>query len=96
MNDARSATTARAKLMAVLPDADRADVHADWMRNADFPGDVLKADLRAAVNAADTWVDDNAGSYNTALPLPFRPSATAAQKALLLQFVVAKRFLSGV
>lgn len=82
--------------MAVLPDIDRSAVHANWMRDADFPPTLLKVDLRAAVDAVDDWVDANAASYNTALPTAFRTSATAAQKAKLLMFVVSKRFNIGV
>ncbi len=80
--------------MAVLPDADRQRVWRSLMRLADFGGvpNVLKADLKAAVDAADGWVDSNATSYNSALPIAFRNNASAAQKALLLVLVVATRF----
>lgn len=50
-----------------------------------------KTDLAAAVTAADGWADTNATSYNTALPLPFRTTATAAQKSILLAYVAMKR-----
>lgn len=50
-----------------------------------------KAQLAAAVDAADTWADSNDAAYNTALPVAFRNGATAAQKSLLLMFVVARR-----
>lgn len=50
-----------------------------------------KVDLAAAVTAADTWADANATSYNTALPLPFRTTASAAQKSILLAYVCMKR-----
>ena len=53
-------------------------------------------ELRAAVNAADQWVSDNQADYNTALPLTFRTDASQAQKARLLTFVLARRFLQGV
>lgn len=52
---------------------------------------VTKAQLRAAVDAADTWCDDNAASFNTALPVAFRTTATNAQKNLLLTFVLRRR-----
>ncbi|MCC7208323.1 MAG: hypothetical protein IT323_13530 [Anaerolineae bacterium] len=80
--------------MAVLPDTDRQRIWRGLMRAADFGGmpNVVKADLKAAVDAADTWVDSNAASYNTALPQPFRNNATSAQKALLLCAVVLMRF----
>jgi hypothetical protein len=50
-----------------------------------------KAQLSAAVAAADQWADDNAAAYNTALPAAFRNNATAAQKSLLLLCVIARR-----
>jgi hypothetical protein len=57
---------------------------------------LTKADLRAAVNAIDTWLDSNASALNAALPQPARGALTTAQKAQLLQFVVARRYLTGV
>lgn len=51
-----------------------------------------KADLQAAVNAADNWADANAASYNSALPATFRTNATTAQKAVLLAVVVLARY----
>ncbi len=53
---------------------------------------ITKTDLRAAVDAADAWVDSNAASFNSALPVAFRTNATASQKALLLVAVVLMRF----
>ncbi len=80
--------------MATLPDTDRQRIWRGLMRAADFGGipNVLKTDLKAAVDAADGWVDSNAASYNSALPTAFRTNATAGQKALLLVLVVAMRF----
>ena len=85
--------------MAVLPDADRIAVWREMMddlsnRREESP--FLKADLRAAVNAVDDWLDANAASANAALPQPFRGAASAAQKALLMQFVIQRRYLAGV
>ena len=86
--------------MAVLPDADRFEIWAQFMRDLSAAGSVLsgitKTDLRAAVNAADDWVSTNAAAYNAALPAAFRTNASAAQKAQLLMFVISRRFLSGV
>lgn len=50
-----------------------------------------KTDLTAAVAAVDTWATANASSYNTALPDPFKTSANAAQKNILLAYVCMKR-----
>jgi hypothetical protein len=52
-----------------------------------------KADLRAAMNAADAWADTNAAAYNSALPLPARTTLTATQKARLLLAVIRQRFI---
>lgn len=82
--------------MAALVDADRQRVANGSMRwwsnlREALPG-LVKLDIRAAVNAADDWVEANSGAYNTALPIAFRTSATASQKSLLLVAVVLMRF----
>lgn len=84
--------------MAILADADRAEIWAQFQREISTEHEatgVLKADLRAAINAADQWVSDNAASYNTALPVAFRNGATATQKARLLAWVLKMRFTRG-
>lgn len=84
--------------MAVLSNADRAAVHVALMQDLSRALEscaTIKADLRAAIDAADQWVSDNAASFNTALPQPARGQLTAAQKSRLLVAVVSKRFLSG-
>ena len=55
-------------------------------------GAVLKAELAAAVAAADSWVDANSASFNSALPQPARGALTAKQKARLLMYVLRKRY----
>lgn len=50
-----------------------------------------KADVQAAVDAADAWVAANAASFNTALPAAFRSTASNAQKAAVLAFVALRR-----
>jgi hypothetical protein len=50
-----------------------------------------KSDLTAAVSAADAWATTNATSFNTALPDPFKTSASTAQKNLLLAYVCMRR-----
>lgn len=80
--------------MAVLNNADRRDVWAEFMRTpeAGETFGISKTELRAAVDAIDQWVDDNAASFNTAIPQPARGSLMARQKARLLSFVIARRF----
>lgn len=53
---------------------------------------ITKADLLAAVNAADTWVDNNAASFNSALPVAFRTWASVGMKATLLAVVALARY----
>lgn len=81
--------------MAVLSDPDRAGLHAQIMHDLSVDHDscaVTKADLRAALNAADDWANSNAASFNSALPLPARTALTAQQKARLLMAVIKRRF----
>lgn len=77
--------------MAALPEQDRERTWRWFMRRNTDPCAFTKADLRAALDACDTWVDSNAASFNTALPQPFRGAATAQQKTLLLCFVAMRR-----
>ena len=84
--------------MAALSNADRGVVWSDAMRYFSQSGDVLavkKADLRAAVDALDTFLDTNAATINAAIPQPARGALSASQKALLLSYVIAKRYLRG-
>lgn len=84
--------------MAVLTDQQRFDAWAEFMQEISMAREgiaVTKQDLRAALNAADQWVSDNAASFNTAIPQPARGALTAGQKARLLMFVVQKRFIVG-
>jgi hypothetical protein len=78
--------------MAVLSNADRINIWAEAMRRPDNSGTVTKADLRAAVDAIDSWVDSNSAAFNTAIPQPARGALTAKQKAALLMLVVGRRF----
>jgi hypothetical protein len=81
--------------MAVLSTNDRAAVYLELMNR--MSGDreaqpLTKAQLLTAVGAADDWIDANASSYNTALPAAIRNALSPRQKALLLVYVVLKRF----
>lgn len=81
--------------MAVLSDSDRQDVVRTWVREVLVKlaalANVNHSDIKAAVDAADQWADDNAASFNSALPLPFRTTATVKQKTWLLAYVIFKR-----
>jgi hypothetical protein len=79
--------------MAVLDETNRARVCAQVMREAELGTltGMTKADLRAAVDAVDSWIDTNASSYNSALPQPARGALTLQQKTLLLCWVAMRR-----
>lgn len=62
-----------------------------WWSSLREPVAFNKADLQAAVDATDTWIDDNAASFNSALPVAFRTGATLQQKTMLFCYVAMKR-----
>ncbi len=81
--------------MAVLTAAKRRALWREFMDEASAERDPLpltKAQLRAAVDAVDTWIDDNAASFNAALPAAARSALTARQKARLFFIVAEERF----
>lgn len=85
--------------MAVLSDADRAEITSQFMReNPDLLPACLKADVRAAVNATDVWMDSNQGGsstntgFNSDLPATFRTNASTKQKYRLFFLVGKRRF----
>lgn len=57
---------------------------------------VLNPDLLEAVTATDTWIDNNAANYNSALPATARANLTAAQKTLLFCAVALMRVDPGL
>lgn len=81
-----------------LIDADRKIAAREWIRFAferlDQTATLDANTIKAAIDAVDDWADANAASFNATLPVAFRNTATAAQKALLLAYVCMKR--SGV
>lgn len=62
-----------------------------WSNLRELTGNFTKNDLKAAVDATDSWIDDNQTGYNNALPEPFKSEATQAQKTLLFCAVAAMR-----
>lgn len=82
----------------MLSDGDRAAVNQTVMQELSELReslDLTKAELRAAVDATDDWIDLNAAVYNLALPQPARSVLTAAQKLRLFKAVADRRFSSG-
>jgi hypothetical protein len=77
--------------MAVLPALDRNRIWRWFMRQNTEPCGFTKADLSAAVDATDAWIDSNAAAFNTALPQPFRGAASLTQKTLLFCYVAMRR-----
>lgn len=79
--------------MAVMSDQDRQRALAGLMREeqANIAGSWSKADLRAAVDATDAWIDANSASFVTALPQPFRGQSTALQKTIMFVYVALRR-----
>jgi hypothetical protein len=81
--------------MAVLIDADRAAVSGDFQRDKSAVreafGALVKADIRAAINAIDDWLDVNAAALNTAIPQPARAALTTQQKLDLILRVLQRR-----
>lgn len=89
--------------MAVLTDADRKDIWASIMRQEEISvkltpavTGLLKLELRAAVDAIDQWISDNAASFNAAIPQPARSALSSSQKAAILSYIASKRYKSGV
>lgn len=56
---------------------------------------LTKADILAAVNALDDFLNTNAAAINTAIPQPARGALTTAQKARLLSLVIHRRYITG-
>ena len=83
--------------MAVLSDEDRFAVWKEYMQI--FPAleecGITKADVRAMINAQDTWLNDNAASANQAIPQPARSGLSNAQKARAMTLVIHKRYITG-
>lgn len=77
--------------MAALPEQDRERIWRWFMRRNTENCGFTKDQLKAAVDATDTWIDSNAASFNSALPAPFRTGASLTQKTLLFCFVAMRR-----
>lgn len=76
----------------------RTRVWAHLMRIPEFGGvAVTKAELKAAVDATDDWIEAAQGAglpslgFNSTLPLPFRSAANTQQKTVLFCMVAMRR-----
>lgn len=80
--------------MTVLDSTNRAAVSADFQRDLSVTRTSLaltKAQLQAAIDATDQWIDDNASAFNSALPTAARTTLTAQQKLDLFLRVARRR-----
>jgi len=82
--------------MAVLTEAERRRAWAEFMYdrlNSDGTlSTLLKTDIKAAVDAIDDFLNGNMSGLNNALPEPAKSVLTVKQKALLLMYVVGRRY----
>lgn len=78
--------------MAELTAAQRQEIWAEFMRQNTEPVGITKAQLRAAFDALDAFLDANAAAINAAIPQPARGALSAGQKARILAFVAMKRW----
>jgi hypothetical protein len=84
--------------MALLDDTNRIRTWAQFLRSSlGSPTGVTKADVRAAVDATDAWIESASAAaapstgYNSSLPQPFRGAASPEQKTLLFCYVAMRR-----
>ena len=84
--------------MAELTSEQRRQLWAELMQELSRDGEtvsITKAELRAAVDDLDTWLNTNAATINNAIPQPARGALSASQKARLLMFIVRYRYTEG-
>jgi len=81
--------------MATISDSDRSFCARRWVQeqfvDLALTANMSHSAIKAAVDAADDWADANAAAFNTALPTPFRTTASLGQKTALLAYVILKR-----
>jgi len=83
----------------LLSEQERDNLSQDYMRttsrlHSDL-GICLKADIRAAIDALDSYIDGEASSIDASLPATFRNEAGDSEKSLLLQMLTATRYTVG-
>lgn len=84
--------------MATLSEGARQEIWRKLMKQWSkdrTPTSLLAVEVKAAVDAVDQWIDDNAVSYNNALPAAARAAMSAGEKARLLSMVALARFTGG-
>lgn len=79
--------------MAVLNNAQRAEIAAAIQRTTDCPGGLTKPQLRAVFDALDDWWETTgATEANTAIPQPQRGILSAKQKAAIFMILLRKKY----
>lgn len=84
--------------MATLSEGARREIWRKLMKQWSkdrTPTSLLAVEVKAAVDAVDQWIDDNAVSYNNALPAAAKAAMSAGEKARLLSMVALARFTGG-
>ena len=81
--------------MAGLDGTTLAEIRRDFMSDKSAVREEIatltKADLAAAIAAIDAWIDGNAPSFNSAIPLPARTALSSQQKVDLFLAVLIRR-----
>jgi len=79
-----------------LTDSKRFQIWAETMSETSSArgslGTLTKAELRAAVDAIDGWIDANQASFNAAIPQPARAQLTTKQKLKILLKIMKLRW----
>lgn len=75
--------------MAILDETTRQGIRNYAMRRWGYS--ILKDDLRAAIDATDSWIDSNQASFNAALPAAAQSGLTLTEKTVLFCVVALRR-----
>lgn len=73
-----------------LDTANRQKVLAQIIRDAAWPA-LTKPNVQAAIDAMDDFLETNSAAINNAFPSPFKATANASQKALIVAYVAMRR-----
>ena len=58
----------------------------------DGPVTITKTDIKNAITDINTWIDNNAASFNSAINATARAGLTTSQKAYLLAIIALKKY----
>jgi len=81
--------------MALLTRQEKKKIASPWVQkvfvDAKKTANLNLDDLDLVTQAAEDWVETNQASFVAALPEPFKTNTNAAEKTLMLVYVVMKR-----